>query len=114
MHQSALRGGKRHQRTIARTTSRDPHHAQSTVARIAETMAGRDFGQALEEIGYSNGRSLRTRKMGSVDALTAMMVDWKSTTTLRNDRCARWLLAERITCSRDPTEVEKAPRRSTA
>src|SRR5258706_6768655 len=51
--------------------------------------------------------------LGRWDALTTMAT-WRSTTTLRNDRCAPWLLAGRITCLRDPIEVEKAPRRSIA
>ena len=57
------------QRTFARRASRDPQCTEPAVAGIAETMAGRDLGQALEEIGHRAGGSLRTRTMGSVAAL---------------------------------------------
>ena len=39
------------------------------VARIVETVAGRNLGQALQKIGHGDGRSLRTGTMGSIDAL---------------------------------------------
>ena len=60
---------KRDPGTLAGRTSRDPRHTQPAVARIAETMAGRNLGQAFQKIGHGGGGSLRTGTMGSVDAL---------------------------------------------
>src|SRR5215813_4281170 len=60
---------ERYPRTNAGRTPRDPQCAESPATGIAETMVRTDLGQAIEKIGYDAGGSLRTRTMGSPDAL---------------------------------------------
>ena len=45
--------------TLAGRTSHDPQRPEPAVAGIAETMAGRNLGQAVEKIGHGDGGSLR-------------------------------------------------------
>ncbi len=52
-----------------RRATRDSERAQPAVARIAETMVRRDFGQAIEKIRDHESHSLRTGAVGGGDAL---------------------------------------------
>jgi hypothetical protein len=90
--------------------ARDPRPTPRAVVGIAETIAGRKPGQALQNVGHGDSGSLRTLTMGSARGLLGR---WKARD--QQQRGGAGIVRggsgqKKPTCSLGRIEVERVPR----